>query len=184
MFGSFKWKIGTVSMVVLIGSRSQLLKAWTIRKIEPENPKNTTKIQKNLEYLFEFEMWKRPWIVEDSKNSLKVSILSFIQRVYSHRLVNVSIFCLLWPQIVFFCLIIIKNAWNAFFRKSLFHLWQLYSLPLLMLWLDGSNSFESSLCYLLLLCLKLLYWKVPNISSGLIILLINWFFTMNIKEHW
>ena len=67
--------IGRVSIVVFIGLSVHDSNDRQIITAAPVKHAIITMIQKSLTCFLEFETWKRPWIVEVSRNSLKYTIL-------------------------------------------------------------------------------------------------------------
>ena len=74
IFGNKAFDIGNVCIDVAMGDFSHDEKEFWIRIAAVTNPPVTTATHKSLmKEEREVEMWVRPWMVEDSKNSLNPS---------------------------------------------------------------------------------------------------------------
>jgi hypothetical protein len=68
--GKYTSEMGNVSIDVSIGDFSQSKKALLIKKLAARKPKITMRIQNSWLSLFLVaDVWAKPWIFEDSKNS-------------------------------------------------------------------------------------------------------------------
>ena len=75
IFGQADNDIGNVSVVVDMGESSQSEKELLMRRLAMVKPVMTTQIQASLmNGLLFVEIWFRPWMVEQARNSLNTSI--------------------------------------------------------------------------------------------------------------
>ena len=86
--GKSSSEMGRVSRVVVTGLSAQLEKDCWIKTAATVKPVMTTHSQSSLATPLVLEMYARPWMVEDSRNSLTVSMLKVSTALWPHLRLN------------------------------------------------------------------------------------------------